>query len=80
MPAVGGAALLKLPDLAREGGADAGAAAMTLPVLLLAAVTACAAGVAAIRLFRAMLARRSFHVFAPYLWVVGTVFLWLTLR
>ena len=79
VPAVGGAALLKLPDLAAVGGAGAGAATVTSPVLLLAGATACATGVAAIRLFRAMLARRSFHVFAPYLWVVGAVFLWFTI-
>ncbi len=78
VPAVGGAALLKLPDLAAAGGAGATAMTVTLPVLLLAAATACATGVAAIGLFRAMLARQSFHVFAPYLWVVGAVFLWLT--
>ena len=80
VPAVGGAALLKLPDLAAAGGAGAGAATLTSPVPLLAGATACATGVAAIRLFRAMLARRSFHVFAPYLWVVGAVFLWFTIR
>lgn len=79
VPAVGGAALLKLPELVAAGGVAAGATTVTLHVLLLAAATACATGVAAIRLFRAMLARQSFHAFAPYLWVVGAVFLWLTL-
>ena len=79
VPAVGGAAILKLPDLMAADGAGIGATTVTMPVLLLAAGTACGIGVAAIRLFRAMLARRSFHVFAPYLWVVGAVFLWLTL-
>ncbi len=79
VPAVGGAAILKLPDLAASGGLGAGATTVTSPVLVLAAATACATGVAAIRLFRVMLARQSFHGFAPYLWVVGAVFLWLTL-
>ena len=82
LPAVGGAALLKLPDAMSLGGvlSPAGTMAtggMVAPtVLLLAAVTACVTGVAAIRIFRAMLTNRSFHVFAPYLWVVGALFLW----
>lgn len=85
LPAVGGAALLKLPD-AMSGGAlsPAGTAAtsgmVTPTVLLLAAAAACVTGVAAIRVFRAMLANRSFHVFAPYLWVVGTLFLLFAIR
>ena len=73
IPAVGGAAILKLPDAISSGG-------VAPPVLLLAAATACATGVAAIRLFRAMLANRSFHVFAPYLWVAGALFLWSAIR
>lgn len=68
LPAVGGAALLKLPDAISSGGVAPAA-------LLLAAATACVTGVAAIRVFRAMLANRSFHVFAPYLWIVGALFL-----
>lgn len=73
IPAVGGAAILKLPDAISSGG-------VAPAVLLLAGATACVAGVAAIRLFRAMLANRSFHVFAPYLWVVGALFLWSAIR
>ena len=38
-------------------------------------VAACVTGVAAIRIFRAMLDNRSFHRFAPYLWVAGAAFL-----
>lgn len=79
VPAVGGAAILKLPDLMAAGGTGIGVTTVTLPVLLLAAAAACGIGVAAIRLFRAMLAKQSFHVFAPYLWLVGAAFLWLTL-
>lgn len=70
--AVGGAALLKLPEVVSASGPVA------LPPLAVASAAACAAGVLAIRLFRAMLERRSFHVFAPYLWVAGAVFLWYT--
>ncbi|NNM33129.1 MAG: undecaprenyl-diphosphate phosphatase, partial [Gemmatimonadetes bacterium] len=69
IPAVGGAAVLKLPEmLARDAGASLG-------VLLLGAAVACVTGVLAIRTFVAMLRHRSFHHFAPYLWVVGVLFL-----
>ena len=86
VPAVGGAALLKVPELvAGQGGGavgvvgDGGASgvdAVSMAVLGVAAVVACVTGVAAIRMFRAMLASRSLHRFGPYLWVVGTIFLW----
>ena len=91
VPAVAGAALLKLPGVIAAGGVassgdglapaaravQAGAAgAVTLPVLATAAVVACLTGVLAIRMFRAMLENRSFHRFAPYLWAVGALFLW----
>lgn len=68
--AVGGAALLKLPGVISASGPVA------LPALAVGAAAACATGVLAIRVFRAMLERRSFHVFAPYLWVAGAAFLW----
>ncbi|NNF28452.1 MAG: undecaprenyl-diphosphate phosphatase [Gemmatimonadetes bacterium] len=69
IPAVGGAAVLKLPEmLAGDAGASSG-------VLLLGAAVACVTGVLAIRTFVAMLRHRSFHHFAPYLWVVGVLFL-----
>ena len=67
--AVGGAALVKLPDVMAAGGP------LSPAVLGAGGVAACATGVAAIRIFRAMLANRSFHVFAPYLWVAGAAFL-----
>ena len=83
VPAVGGAALLKVPELVAGGGAvgvgDGGASgvdAVSMAVLGVAAVVACVTGVAAIRIFRAMLASRSLHRFGPYLWVVGAIFLW----
>lgn len=69
IPAVGGAAVLKLPEMVAGGaGASAG-------VLLVGAGVACVTGVLAIRTFVAMLRHRSFHRFAPYLWIVGTLFL-----
>ena len=68
VPAVGGAALLKLPEVAGSG--------VSASTLAVAAAVACLAGVLAIRTFHAMLASRSFHRFAPYLWVVGAALLW----
>ena len=79
VPAVGGAALLKLQELASVSAAGQGAPAgglVSLGVLGGAAAVACVTGVLAIRTFRAMLENRSFHVFAPYLWVVGVLFFW----
>lgn len=73
LPAVGGAALLRFPDAISSGG-------VAPPALLLSAAAACVTGVAAIRIFQAMLANRSFHVFAPYLWIVGALFLWFAIR
>ena len=67
VPAVAGAAALELPG--EPGGVAPG-------VLLGASVAACATGVAAISVFRAMLGRRTLHRFALYLWVVGAAFLW----
>ena len=78
VPAVGGAALLKVPELvggAGTGGAE-GAEVVSMAVLGAAAVFACVTGVAAIRAFRAVLESRSLHRFAPYPWVMGALFLW----
>lgn len=79
VPAVAGAALLKFPEAA-SAGAGAGLAAglgVSVPTLAVAAVVACLVGALAIRVFRAMLASRSFHRFAPYLWAAGAALLWL---
>lgn len=70
VPAVAGAAVLQIPDL---GGADA--AALSMGVVLVGSVAAGVTGVLAIRTFNAMLARRSFHFFAPYCWTVGALYL-----
>jgi undecaprenyl-diphosphatase len=70
VPAVAGAAVLQLPDL---GGAQS---TSLLPAVVLAgSIAAGVTGVLAIRTFNAMLARRSFHFFAPYCWVVGVLYL-----
>jgi undecaprenyl-diphosphatase len=69
VPAVAGAAILQIPDLGEAG--------MVLDpiVVLVGSIVAGLTGVAAIRTFNAMLARRSFHFFAPYCWAVGALYL-----
>lgn len=67
IPAIAGAAVLQLPDLAGSG-VDWGA-------ILAASVVAALTGVFAIRTLVALLASRSFHAFAPYCWTVGALFL-----
>jgi undecaprenyl-diphosphatase len=75
IPAIGGAAVLQIPDLL-EAPPSVGGAALAVGGLA-AAVT----GVLAIRTFVRMLRDRSFHHFALYLWVAGVAFLaWLALR
>ena len=69
IPAILGAAVLKLPDLTDGTATISGAALATGTVA--AAVT----GVFAIRLFVSLLRRRSFHQFAWYCWAVGLAFL-----
>ncbi|CAN5792005.1 undecaprenyl-diphosphate phosphatase [soil metagenome] len=72
IPAIGGAAVLAIPDLS-EGAAEIGA----IP-LAAAAVVAAVVGVLAIRTFVAMLQNRSFPAFAGYCWAAGAGFLlWL---
>jgi undecaprenyl-diphosphatase len=74
VPAIGGAAVLQIGDLAGGGGPD-------WAVLLVGAALAAVTGVLAIRTFVALLGRRAFHLFAPYCWVVGALFLgYLALR
>ena len=69
IPAVLGALVLAVPDLAAgEGGVGTGP-------LLIGSAAAAVTGVVAIRLFVAMLRQRSFHWFAVYLWVLGASFL-----
>lgn len=70
VPAIAGAAVLQVPDL---GGS--GAAGLSTVVVVVGSVVAGVVGVLAIRTFVAMLARRSFHFFAPYCWAVGAAYL-----
>lgn len=75
IPAIGGAAVLQVPDVL-AGPPEVGATAVVV-----GGVAAAITGVLAIRIFVRMLRDRSFHHFAVYLWVVGIAFLsWLVLR
>lgn len=67
IPAILGAAVLKLPDVQGTGLSTAALAAGSLA----AGIT----GVAAIRVFVALLRKQAFHRFAYYLWPVGIAFL-----
>ena len=69
IPAIGGAAIVQLDELA-----GAGQAIGAIPVAT-AFVAALVSGVLAIRLFVNMLAKRTFHRFAYYCWVVGALYL-----
>ena len=79
IPAIGGAAILQIPEMA-EGGRAIG------PLPLVAGfIAAAVSGVIAIRIFLAMLERKTFHRFAYYCWIVGVAYLvaaaiWPTLR
>lgn len=68
VPAILGAAVLQLGELT-DGSNDVGALA-----LVVGAVAAGITGVVAIRFFVQMLRRQSFHVFAWYCWLAGTLF------
>ena len=65
IPAIGGAAVLQVPNLG-----EAGLAVGMLPLGLAFAASALS-GVLAIRIFLRMLERRVFHRFAWYCWFVG---------
>lgn len=73
IPAIAGAAVLELPNLADVG--------MPWGVLLAGSVVAMLTGILAIRTLVILLQRRSFHAFAPYCWAAGSLFLiWLAVR
>ena len=68
VPAIGGAAVLQIGDLAGGSG-------LSMAVLIGGSIAAALTGILAIRTFVAMLARRSFHFFAPYCWAVAIAYL-----
>ena len=69
IPAIAGAALLQMPDLASQG--------LTLSGTALAAgsIVAAITGILAIKAFVALLVRKTFHRFAIYCWALGLGFL-----
>ncbi len=69
IPAIVGAALIQIPDVASQG--------LTLSGTALAAgsVVAAITGVLAIKAFVVLLERKTFHRFAIYCWALGTAFL-----
>ncbi len=69
VPAIAGAAVLQLPDLAARGTPG-----LTMS-LALGGLAAAATGIVAIWTFVAMLQRRSFHQFGVYCWLLGAGFL-----
>ncbi|HEX6134883.1 MAG TPA: undecaprenyl-diphosphate phosphatase [Longimicrobiales bacterium] len=69
IPAILGAAVLKVPDVGAEG------AAVGAVPLLAGGIAAGVSGVLAITLFVALLRRQNFHMFAYYCWAAGALFL-----
>jgi undecaprenyl-diphosphatase len=69
IPAILGAAVLKLPDAGAEG------VALGVVPLLAGSVAAAISGIFAITLFVALLRRQNFYTFAYYCWAVGALFL-----
>ncbi|MGH7448171.1 MAG: undecaprenyl-diphosphate phosphatase, partial [Longimicrobiales bacterium] len=69
IPAILGAAVLKIPDIGADG---AGLGAMPL---VIGGIAAGVSGILAIRLFVALLRRQNFYTFAYYCWAVGALFL-----
>jgi len=69
IPAIAGAAVLLMPDVASQG--------LTLPGTALAAgsIVAAITGILAIKGFVALLERGAFHRFAIYCWALGVAFL-----
>jgi undecaprenyl-diphosphatase len=73
VPAILGAAILKLPEAQTAG--------LSTAALVAGSLTAAVTGVLAIRSFVALLKRQTFHGFAYYLWPAGVGFLlYLALR
>lgn len=67
VPAIAGAAVLKLPEVAGAG--------IPVGTLLAGSAAAAVTGVLAIQTFVHLLSRQAFHRFAWYLWPLGTAFL-----
>ena len=75
VPAISGAAVLQLPEIASGGWSVAAAS------LVVGGATAALSGVVAIRVFLVTLSKGSFHGFGWYCWGLGTLLLtYLVLR
>ncbi len=68
VPAIGGAALLSIPDLT-------GGAGVSGTMLIAGGIAAAATGILAIRSFIALLRQQRFYYFSFYLWGLGVAFL-----
>ena len=76
VPAIAGAAVLQIPEMGHATGGG-----LSTQAVLMGSVVAGVTGVLAIRTFVAVLARRSFHFFAPYCWAAAVAYLiFLTVR
>ncbi len=69
IPAIAGAAVLQVPELASQGLALSGTG------LAAGSIVAAVTGILAIKAFVALLARKAFHRFAFYCWALGAAFL-----
>ena len=69
IPAIAGAAVLQVPELASQGLALSGTG------LAAGSIVAAVTGILAIKAFVALLARKAFHRFAIYCWALGAAFL-----
>lgn len=68
IPAIGGAAILSIPDLS-------GGAGIPGSLLLAGGLAAALTGILAIQSFIVLLKRQRFHYFSYYLWPLGIAFL-----
>jgi undecaprenyl-diphosphatase len=69
IPAIAGAAVLQIPELASQGLTLSGT------VLAVGSIVAAITGILAIKAFVALLERKAFHRFAIYCWALGVSFL-----
>jgi undecaprenyl-diphosphatase len=69
IPAIAGAAVLQIPELASQGLTLSGT------VLAVGSIVAAITGILAIKAFVTLLERKAFHRFAIYCWALGISFL-----
>lgn len=69
IPAIAGAAVLSIPDVAEQG------ATIGLAPMLVGGIAAALSGILAITLFVALLRRQNFYAFSYYCWAIAALFL-----